>query len=476
MGNCTGAVLETNMNTQKQMLPIRWYYFIGEPPFSSSSPFAMSEYKVTPVPDTSTDEEEDIWGLVYVMDDSGIQGTIDSPAGSDRIYSFFNEGGVVSYLGEIRPGKNSYRDYVRCSTSAISGKHSGRYAPPRLFGVVGGSATIENLRGTNGLEQFDDAIIYGKYTLKTNGISILPLVDYSFPCNVTWNDKTYTQIGATTVSGAYETNLKNSVNIMFHSFSKEVNPIGVSLYNIDSDYYYIETQITSDVLENYSDGVLDFGTTPQHVPKFFKDWLIENSEEIILPMELSLFKNSAEPNRLDKMPYLKLVGTITGTLRNETSVTDVVMQIEYSKFPDFNYAYLAEFGRYYYVTDIISIRNNLWEIHLSVDVLMTYKDAIMNCKAYVDRTSLGIVNKDVPDDRLIITPGYNMLEFTVPNDIITSVGSGESGSYVLNGFLFSYGSINSQSAQSNASDSITDVSEDNVISDNTYKEGEANEQ
>lgn len=219
-----------------------------------------------------------------------------------------------------------------------------------------------------------------------------------------------------------------------------------NVYDPNQDYYRTQLEgLTINISE------------PQPVPKMFYDWFIENTEK--LDMDINLYQNSAEPNRLDKGGFLESVGTLAGTLRNETSVTNVVMQIEYTKFPDFNYVYLAMFNRYYYVDDIISIRNNLWEIHLSVDVLMTYKDAIRKCVAYVDRTSAGVENKDIPDDRLVIIPGYSIIEFTIPNDIITS--SGESGSYVLNGFLFTYSSTNPESAQSDNSDTaITTTTED----------------
>lgn len=53
----------------------------------------------------------------------------------------------------------------------------------------------------------------------------------------------------------------------------------------------------------------------------------------------------------------------------------------------FNYAYIATFSRYYYVTEWVSIANELWEVSLEVDVLATYRVEIGNATAYVARAS-----------------------------------------------------------------------------------------
>lgn len=67
--------------------------------------------------------------------------------------------------------------------------------------------------------------------------------------------------------------------------------------------------------------------------------------------------------------------TLQGTLRNESSILNPVVLIEGDLF-GYNYAYISQFGRYYYITDIVSIREDLCEVHLHVDVLMTYATGI----------------------------------------------------------------------------------------------------
>lgn len=100
---------------------------------------------------------------------------------------------------------------------------------------------------------------------------------------------------------------------------------------------------------------------------------------------LTLYKNSAENNRIDKTEYLTSVGEITGYLRNETNIINPSIVIEYDKVIDFNYVYVSTFNRYYFVTNITSVRTNLWRIDMSCDTLMTYKETILNYECYVSR-------------------------------------------------------------------------------------------
>lgn len=78
-----------------------------------------------------------------------------------------------------------------------------------------------------------------------------------------------------------------------------------------------------------------------------------------------------------------------GTLRDGSSLLDPVILVE-ANDPGFhsnlyNYCYVEKFGRYYYITDIISVNYKLWEIHCHVDVLMSYSEFIKEQTAIVAR-------------------------------------------------------------------------------------------
>ena len=103
-------------------------------------------------------------------------------------------------------------------------------------------------------------------------------------------------------------------------------------------------------------------------------------------MTIKFYKNLSEKNHLDK--DITQMGTdVTGTLREECSVIDPVIKIESFTSFDFtqcNYAYITEFGRYYFINNIV-LKGNLYEVHMHVDVLSTYKDVIRANSAVVAR-------------------------------------------------------------------------------------------
>ena len=114
---------------------------------------------------------------------------------------------------------------------------------------------------------------------------------------------------------------------------------------------------------------------------------------------LTLYKNTAENNRIDKTEYLTSVGEITGYLREETNIINPSIVIEYTGVIDFNYVYISTFNRYYFVNNITSVRTNLWRLDMSCDVLMTYKETILNYDCYVSRNENNY-NEDIEDNYL----------------------------------------------------------------------------
>lgn len=104
-------------------------------------------------------------------------------------------------------------------------------------------------------------------------------------------------------------------------------------------------------------------------------------------MTINLFQNNSDANVVSKSLTAK--GTVTGTLREGCSVIDPVIKIEGisgSDLPYLNYLEIVEFGRYYYIRDIVLV-GNLFEVHCHIDVLETYKDQIKPLQAIIARNS-----------------------------------------------------------------------------------------
>ena len=105
-------------------------------------------------------------------------------------------------------------------------------------------------------------------------------------------------------------------------------------------------------------------------------------------MQISLFTCTAENHRVNKGPYINNRFSMDGALRNESSVIDPIIVIEKTNPAKihYNYMYIDEFQRWYYINDIISIRDNVWEIHAHVDVLYTWYADIGNMECIIDKT------------------------------------------------------------------------------------------
>lgn len=100
-------------------------------------------------------------------------------------------------------------------------------------------------------------------------------------------------------------------------------------------------------------------------------------------MEIKFYYNSSEKNKIGKSLSNELV--LTGNLRDECSVTNPVISVNISSLVGYNYCYITEFNRYYYITDIVSVRTNLWRVTLSIDVLESFKNDILNLSCIVDK-------------------------------------------------------------------------------------------
>ena len=149
-------------------------------------------------------------------------------------------------------------------------------------------------------------------------------------------------------------------------------------------------------------------------------------------MRIRLYLNSAENNRLDKSAYLQEVMTLDGNLREPSSIItptitfnfpsilptplideddeevdtiDGDIVIDSPSILKFNYIYIEDFARYYYVSDIVIQRTGLYVVSLVVDPLMSFKDNLLNLPAFIERNEFDY--NELADDGLM---GFEMGE------------------------------------------------------------------
>ena len=127
-------------------------------------------------------------------------------------------------------------------------------------------------------------------------------------------------------------------------------------------------------------------------------------------MTITLYKTSDENSRVVKTLTDNI--SMTGNIVEETNVISpsiLISNIE--NIASYNYCFITEFGRYYYIKEIISVRNGIWRLNLRVDVLMTYSDGIKNLNAIVMRQQNQV--------NLLLDDGYIPIQANQENSMIS---------------------------------------------------------
>ena len=132
-------------------------------------------------------------------------------------------------------------------------------------------------------------------------------------------------------------------------------------------------------------------------------------------------------NKINKNVPSVNVLTVNGVLREESSIVDPIITVEFgNNLPTaFNYAYIPQFLRYYFITDTEAVRNGVWRIYMHCDVLKSFAEGILGSPALVKRSS-SLRNKLLNDN--------DMSSYQNPQIITKSFPSGfniASGKFVL---------------------------------------------
>ena len=141
-------------------------------------------------------------------------------------------------------------------------------------------------------------------------------------------------------------------------------------------------------------------------------------------MEIKLYKTSSPRKKLVK--DLTDGITLVGTLRAQSSVMSPTFTVQDTAVVGYNYCYIPDFGRWYYINGIDALRSNLYELSLGIDVLMTYAAQIRNNYAIVDKVeSLGAAYNYINDGSWVNT---NRMKQSIIN---FPTGFNDNGEFIL---------------------------------------------
>lgn len=104
-----------------------------------------------------------------------------------------------------------------------------------------------------------------------------------------------------------------------------------------------------------------------------------------MSVSIVLKKNKSPKNKIIKT-FDSTTADVTGVLKENCSILRPRIIIKSSSsIYNFDYMVISTFGRSYFIDDIISIGNDMWEIRAHVDVLETYATAIKANSAVIRR-------------------------------------------------------------------------------------------
>lgn len=141
-------------------------------------------------------------------------------------------------------------------------------------------------------------------------------------------------------------------------------------------------------------------------------------------MNCVLYFNQSQENKLNKVLTDK--GTRTILFLNGVDFLRPIITVK-TLPSDANYCYIESLGRYYFIEDVRNLKNELFELSLKCDVLMTYKNDIEETQAIITESSneVNIHNVGYVAEKDIETTSINLENpFNDDSDVlITIVGN-----------------------------------------------------
>lgn len=122
--------------------------------------------------------------------------------------------------------------------------------------------------------------------------------------------------------------------------------------------------------------------------------------------------------------------TISCVIKDASGVVNPTIEINYPTYPHFNYCYIADFFRYYYISEW-TYNKGLWTATLSVDVLATGRQFIYGTSAQVIFSS-SLYDLNILDNRIAARGDYQRDENNEPFvGLITGGNTVPNGTFAL---------------------------------------------
>ena len=112
-------------------------------------------------------------------------------------------------------------------------------------------------------------------------------------------------------------------------------------------------------------------------------------------MNVKLYINESNNNVLNKK--ITLISEDNILLKDNVDVYKPIIKIKKPLLNNCNYVYIEDFKRYYYITNKKSINTDVIELSLKCDVLMSFKNDILNSKGLIIKSE-NLINDYINSD------------------------------------------------------------------------------
>ena len=108
-------------------------------------------------------------------------------------------------------------------------------------------------------------------------------------------------------------------------------------------------------------------------------------------MIVKVFNNKSNKNIVNKK--IEEVQEISFDFKDDSDITNPILILQ--SYKSGNYCYIPDLNRYYYIDRIDLMNGGFYKLYLEIDVLMSYKDEIMNADYFSEDGGIFTVDNKV---------------------------------------------------------------------------------
>lgn len=128
-------------------------------------------------------------------------------------------------------------------------------------------------------------------------------------------------------------------------------------------------------------------------------------------MNVSFYYNQSDDRQINKTLIEEKV--FEGTVRDNVDIMNPVVRFFSSEILRYNYCYIPDFQRYYFITSVTAVSNDIYDVSFTTDVLMSFRGEILQYPVVVYKQSQKSNGDEYIDDSSLVTD--NLLFSTVYN-------------------------------------------------------------